>query len=197
MAQYMGNGSLDVSEWALRDEAWRDTQVDSIKTVKAAIEQEYHDWAPELVKLTQVVDDEPVVKRSLYKLPVDHCWENRAGVTLIGDAAHLMTPLGGQGVNIAMADAMKLARAIIEAGEEGAGLVAKVKAFELEMFQRANKVAVYSDENLKDMMLNKGAPRSVIERYVARAMSLGKPRSVALGISVYVRIYYWLWKLVN
>jgi 2-polyprenyl-6-methoxyphenol hydroxylase-like FAD-dependent oxidoreductase len=196
MAQYMGDNSLDVAEWALRDEAWRDAQDGNIKAVKAMIAKEYHDWAPELVKLTQVADDEPVVARSLYMLPVDHHWENRPGVTLIGDAAHLITPLGGQGVNIAMADATKLAHAIIEAERVG-GLATKVKAFELDMFQRANQVAVYSDENLKDMMLNEGAPRSVIERYVARAMSLGKPRFVAIGISISVHIYYWLWKLIN
>jgi 2-polyprenyl-6-methoxyphenol hydroxylase-like FAD-dependent oxidoreductase len=51
MAQYMGDNSLDVAEWALKDEAWRDAQEGNIKAVKAMIAKEYHDCAPELVKL--------------------------------------------------------------------------------------------------------------------------------------------------
>ncbi|KAL2845011.1 hypothetical protein BJY01DRAFT_214622 [Aspergillus pseudoustus] len=55
--------------------------------------------------------------KPLYTLPIGASWEHRANVTLIGDAAHLMCPWAGEGVNLAMWDSLLLAHAIIEAYE--------------------------------------------------------------------------------
>lgn len=58
----------------------------------------------------QTIDIKP-----LYTLPVRYTWEHRSGATLVGDAAHLMNPPAGQGVNLAMKDSLLLAQAIIKA----------------------------------------------------------------------------------
>jgi 2-polyprenyl-6-methoxyphenol hydroxylase-like FAD-dependent oxidoreductase len=53
----------------------------------------------------------------LFMLPIEHTWISRPRVTLIGDAAHLMTPFAGEGVSVTMLDALGLAESIIEVNE--------------------------------------------------------------------------------
>jgi len=92
MAQYMGDGSLNIGTWALKPEDWRKHcgyDVHDAKATKEACLREYADWDPRLVSFTQCAEDH-VVPRDLYMLPVGHWWEYRQGVTLVGDAAHLM-----------------------------------------------------------------------------------------------------------
>jgi 2-polyprenyl-6-methoxyphenol hydroxylase-like FAD-dependent oxidoreductase len=77
--------------------------------------------------------------RPLYVLPSDITWEHSTGVTAIGDAAHLMFPVG-EGVNVAMWDAMQLVHAIIEglrtAGEKGVSFQSEFDPL-MEEFERA------------------------------------------------------------
>ena len=92
MAQYMGDGSLNIGTWALKPEDWRKHcgyDVHDAKATKEACLREYADWDPRLVSFTQCAEDH-VVPRDLYMLPVGHWWDHRQGVTLVGDAAHLM-----------------------------------------------------------------------------------------------------------
>lgn len=43
----------------------------------------------------------------------------KAGVALVGDAAHMINPLAGQGVNIGLLDAAALAEVLVDAGKRG------------------------------------------------------------------------------
>ncbi len=43
----------------------------------------------------------------------------KAGVALVGDAAHMINPLAGQGVNIGLLDAAALAEVLVEASQKG------------------------------------------------------------------------------
>lgn len=61
-------------------------------------------------------------------------WASVPGVTVIGDAAHVSTPLVGEGVNCAMYDALVLSSQIVERGLDR--LDAAVAAYEKEMFVR-------------------------------------------------------------
>ena len=73
-------------------------------------------------------------------LPVGTRWNLHPGVTLICDAAHLMTPFAGVGVNVAMLDALELTRAIIAHKDEQKGsfdLAAAIHNYESSMFERA------------------------------------------------------------
>ena len=45
--------------------------------------------------------------------PADQHWKPKPNVTLIGDAAHVMPPYAGKGVNMAMLDALVLSRFLL------------------------------------------------------------------------------------
>ncbi|WP_041832478.1 NAD(P)/FAD-dependent oxidoreductase [Actinoplanes sp. N902-109] len=67
---------------------------------------EFDGWAPGLTALITGSDIPPVL-RPHFALPAGHRWVHRPGVTLIGDAAHLMAP-DGEGANHAMLDGAEL-----------------------------------------------------------------------------------------
>src|SRR5436309_12303397 len=110
---------------------------------RTALLAQFSDWDESLLALIQESNDRFEV-RSLYMLPVGHTWDFRAGVTLLGDAAHLMSPFGGEGVNLAMLDAADLARAISECNT----LEDAVRTYEETMFARAAIAAQGADEGL-------------------------------------------------
>lgn len=80
--------------------------------IRARLLDEFADWSP---RLRQMITDNdgPYVDRPLFVLPVQHIWDHVPTVTLLGDAAHLMPPLG-VGVNLAMLDACDLALALAD-----------------------------------------------------------------------------------
>lgn len=177
IAQQRGDGTIIVYASGRKEEDWKETcgyDLHNASEVKKAIREEFKDWAEPLVKLTQVADDRDLTARSLYILPPGHRWKHRAKVTLIGDAAHLMTPHAGEGVNVAMEDSLKLADAIIRSAKSEDfinTLDKEVSEFEDEMMARATKVQKHSLANTKDMYFNPAAPHATVDNWVRRAMA--------------------------
>src|SRR5438270_6951076 len=124
------------------------------------------DWDQSLLSLIQGYNDRFEV-RSLYMLPIGHTWDFRAGVTLLGDAAHLMSPFGGEGVNLAMLDAADLARAI----SNHQNLDDAVRSYEQTMFPRAQTAARGADQGLR-MAIAPDAATSV-PAFLRQQMSSG------------------------
>jgi len=110
-------------------------------SARARLAQEFQGWAPVLIDLIRASNDH-IAARGIYALPVGHHWPNRVGLTLIGDAAHLMSPFGGEGVNAAMLDAAELACHLTEAGDWRDA----VRLFEAEMFARVIEPASQAAE---------------------------------------------------
>lgn len=88
------------------------------------------------------------VHRPCYVLPVSHTWAHVAGVTLLGDAAHLMPPLGA-GANLAMLDGAELAESVAVGPED---LDEAVRAFEERMWARANRWAAMTTAGLERLV---------------------------------------------
>jgi 2-polyprenyl-6-methoxyphenol hydroxylase-like FAD-dependent oxidoreductase len=78
--------------------------------LRAHLLDRFSAWSP---RMRQMISDHdgPYSHRPIFALPVPHTWEHNPTLTLLGDAAHLMPPLG-VGVNMAMLDASDLALAL-------------------------------------------------------------------------------------
>ncbi|MFJ9710656.1 FAD-dependent oxidoreductase [Streptomyces sp. NPDC101234] len=99
--------------------------------IRTLLLDRYRDWSPNLRR--QLTDnDGRYVDRPIHALPVPHTWEHNPTVTLLGDAAHLMPPVG-VGVNLAMLDACELALALVNNNT----VADAVLAYEKTMLPRA------------------------------------------------------------
>ncbi|MFJ2772475.1 FAD-dependent oxidoreductase [Streptomyces sp. NPDC087300] len=79
------------------------------EAVRAGLLALFDGWAAPVLDLLR--HGTAFVHRPLHVLPVSHTWPHVPGVTLLGDAAHLMPPLGA-GANLAMLEGAELAEAI-------------------------------------------------------------------------------------
>ena len=73
-----------------------------------------------------------VVWRPLLTCPISQHWDPKPNVTLIGDAAHVMPPYAGEGVNMAMLDALVLSRLLLSEASPSSAIA----TYEAEMFAR-------------------------------------------------------------
>lgn len=112
VAQRNGDGSIRTCAMLQVPETWlRDVGVDWVdaEEAKECLLNEYADWDECLKDLIQHSDPD-ITPRALYQLPTDLSWTSKPGLTLLGDAAHLMTPFAGEGVNRAMLDGSSSAK---------------------------------------------------------------------------------------
>ncbi|MFF1906480.1 FAD-dependent oxidoreductase [Kitasatospora sp. NPDC058218] len=110
----------------------------------ARIAQEFDGWAPELTALITDGDTAPVL-RPHYALPAGHRWDRVPGVTLLGDAAHLVAP-NGEGANLAMLDGAELGRALAAHPDD---VEAALTAYERAMFPRSAEFAAFERLELR------------------------------------------------
>ncbi|MET9846145.1 FAD-dependent oxidoreductase [Streptomyces ossamyceticus] len=103
--------------------------------IRAVLRDEYAHWSPRMRRMI-TENDGLYIHRPIFVLPVPHTWDHNPTVTLLGDAAHLMPPLG-TGVNLAMLDAGELALALANA----ATVDDAIRVYEKTMLPRSTETA--------------------------------------------------------
>ncbi|MCD9195086.1 FAD-dependent oxidoreductase [Streptomyces albireticuli] len=116
------------------------------EAVRSSLLALFDGWAAPVLDLLR--HGTAFVRRPLYALPVSHTWTHVAGVTLLGDAAHLMPPLGA-GANLAMLEGAELAESIANGSGE---LDGAVRAFEEKMWARAGRWAEITTAGLERLV---------------------------------------------
>ncbi|MFG3231391.1 FAD-dependent oxidoreductase [Streptomyces antibioticus] len=146
------DGSLHVYAAHRADEDWLDgidfTVADGeTPLAKQALLDSFAGWSPRFRTLIADADG-PLVPRRIHALPVGHHWDRVPGVTLLGDAAHLMSPFAGEGANLAMLDGALLGLALADHPDD---TEAALTAYEKELFPRGEASATESATWLTQM----------------------------------------------
>ncbi|PTU81923.1 FAD-dependent oxidoreductase [Staphylococcus pasteuri] len=153
LGQLNGDGRIKVYMSYLMDvDKLDDYKALSKGEIKQQLLKDFADWSPELKKYIEYASDDMLLRR-IYKLPIGFTWESNGNITLMGDAAHLMSPFAGEGVNMALYDAYLLASAI----KTSQDLKSAIDQYEEEMYGVSKESAQESQDNLEVMFSDTAA----------------------------------------
>jgi 2-polyprenyl-6-methoxyphenol hydroxylase-like FAD-dependent oxidoreductase len=136
LAQRNGDGSIRVYAARRVPEYWiveAGLDAKNPSSLRSALLSWFDDWSPLLVRLLGE-SDESFLPWPLYAMAPEPGGARRPGITVIGDAAHVMPPFLGAGANMAMLDAVELADHLI-LGEYDS-VDGALEAFEAGMWKR-------------------------------------------------------------
>ncbi|MGW3084836.1 FAD-dependent oxidoreductase [Streptomyces sp. NPDC001110] len=155
------DGSLHVYTALRAEEDWLSTvDFTDAEGSRAALLERFASWAPALRKLITEADG-PLTPRLIHALPVSHRWRRVPGVTLLGDAAHLMSPFAGEGANLAMIDGAELGQALAaHPGDTEAALA----AYEAALFPRSERTALETARG-QETLFHDRAPQTLVDMF--------------------------------
>jgi 2-polyprenyl-6-methoxyphenol hydroxylase-like FAD-dependent oxidoreductase len=154
-----GDGSLQFYTGCKTAESWwRESGVDFTDKgqVLAWFAAEFSGWDPLWLELFENAEPR-FIPRPMYYIPLDQQWEALPDLTLLGDAAHLMPPYAGEGVNMAMLDALELSICLTD--QSFPDTRAAIAAYEKQMRARAAGTAAISLEQTASLH----SPRAIAD----------------------------------
>ncbi|AGP52402.1 FAD-dependent oxidoreductase [Streptomyces rapamycinicus] len=147
VAQRNSGGHIKVYAQFRAELDWHtDLDLADVEAVRSSLLALFDGWAAPVLDLLR--HGTAFVHRPLHVLPVSHTWPHVPGVTLLGDAAHLMPPLGA-GANLAMLEGAELAESIATGPGD---LDEAVRAFEERMWARAGRWAKITTAGLERLV---------------------------------------------
>ncbi|NOW96447.1 NAD(P)/FAD-dependent oxidoreductase [Mucilaginibacter sp. SG564] len=147
-AQPRGDGGLTFYAASLLPENWVKTSgidFSNPQDVQDYLINHYEGWNPIFFTLFKACTH--FVPRPLNYFPLENRWEAKNNITLIGDAAHLMPP-NGEGVNLAMLDALDLSDCLTDINLNN--LIDAIAAYEKIMFDRAAPLCKETIDGISD-----------------------------------------------
>ncbi|MVM32777.1 FAD-dependent monooxygenase [Spirosoma sp. HMF4905] len=156
-----GDGSLVFYTGCKTDENWvRSSGIDfnSRAQVLAWFQQEFSGWDSSWLELFEKADAH-FIPRPQYCMPLDQSWPTLPNLTMLGDAAHLMPPYAGEGVNMAMLDALELSNCLLN--DEFPNIQTAIASYEKQMLARFAEIgqltleqtaSMHSPHGLSDML---------------------------------------------
>ncbi|GGG53616.1 FAD-dependent oxidoreductase [Paenibacillus radicis (ex Gao et al. 2016)] len=148
LGQLNGDGRIKVYASFKAERSWLETSgisFDQPQEAKEQLLEIFQDWDEQLKDYIRFAED-AILPRRIYMLPIGFKWDRNPGVTLIGDAAHVMSPFAGEGVNMAMFDALKLALALARNTDDFGKAIGE---YEEVMYQFSAEKARESDDSLQ------------------------------------------------
>lgn len=142
-----GDGSLVFYTGCKTVESWsRDCGIDFTDKaqVLAWFKTEYAGWSDLWQELFENASA-AFIPRPQYCMPLDQAWEALPNLTMLGDAAHLMPPYAGEGVNMAMLDALELSQCLTNNIYKN--LQEAIAAYEKQMLARNSETAAQTLES--------------------------------------------------
>jgi 2-polyprenyl-6-methoxyphenol hydroxylase-like FAD-dependent oxidoreductase len=120
-------------------EGERHGQLQSKDSERARLLALFKGWHQPIESLIQASEDSAILRNDIYDREPLHEW-GRGRITLLGDAAHPMTPNLGQGGCLAIEDALELASSLAAAPDIAVGL----RAYESRRIPRTTSIVLAS-----------------------------------------------------
>jgi 2-polyprenyl-6-methoxyphenol hydroxylase-like FAD-dependent oxidoreductase len=182
-----GDGSLQFYTSCYTDENWTDISGINFKNKVEVIEwfkKEFSEWGDSWLELFE--NAEPFfLPRPQYCYPFNQSWEAQSDITILGDAAHLMPPFAGEGVNMAMLDALELSEALTN--NTFTNTKDAIASFEKQMNVRFSKVGELTMFNTKWM--HQPNALSIIKSMFSKNFVKAIPFIFKLVLNVYIQPY--------
>ncbi|WP_080058698.1 FAD-dependent oxidoreductase [Spirosoma aerolatum] len=136
-----GDGSLVFYTGSKTDEFWIHDHENAFSNREQALtwfQETFIGWDAAWLELIEKASF-PLTIRPQYCMPLDQTWDTLPNLTMLGDAAHLMPPYAGEGVNMAMLDALELSNCLTN--ETFTDTQSAITTYENQMRLRASEIA--------------------------------------------------------